>query len=324
MLEFILYVILFMLLVTTLALFYQWFDRKVHARYQHRVGPLITGPHGILQPLADLIKLLTKEEIIPEGSDEKIIYLSAILSVSLVLFVFLFIPMFSYEGILSFEGDLLIVIAISVIVSLLMVIAAYSTKGPFSNIGAARTLELIISYEVPFILSIASIVILVRSITISEIVENTINTLPPIIFAPIAFIAYVFSTVAKVEKVPFDIPEAETELGAGWLTEFSGRTLAMFRLSLDLKLFFMAALGAILFFGGVGLGFSINPLIDPLITFLIFFIKVTVIVFIITTIRSIVARYRIDQAMNIFWRWIIPLSILQIILIIMLRCFEII
>ncbi len=313
-------ILIWVLLSFIFALFYEWFDRKVYARFQNRVGPQITGYKGILQPLADFIKLLKKESIFPVGSNTFLIIFSAISSVALIFFILLFIPLYDFNAPLSFNGDLILLFGIGVLIDILIIITGYSVACPYSNAGAAREAEMIISIEIPFGVSLATIIAISKSISIKENLIFQSLGVPLIIFAPLGFIAYILSSMAKVEKVPFDAPNAESEIVAGWSTEISGRTLALFRLSSDLDLFFLASFGAVIFLGGPTLPYFNLPellFFNQILNFIILFIKTLGIIFLITMIRSLTARYRIDQVIKFFWKIIIPLAMLNLIAIIM-------
>ena len=315
-------ILVWILLSFIFALFFEWFDRKLYARFQNRVGPQITGYKGILQPLADFIKLLKKESIFPKGSNIFLIKFSAISSVALTFFILLFIPLYDFNAPLSFKGDLILLFGICVLIDFLIIITGYFVGSPYSNEGAARKAEMIISFEIPFGISVATIIAISQSITIRENLSFQLLGIPLIIFAPLSFIAYLFSSMAMIEKVPFDAPNAESEIVAGWSTEISGRNLALFKLSSDLKMFFVASFGAILFLGGPVLPYFNNPkllLLNPILNFIMFFIKISIIIFLITMIRSITARYRIDQVIKFFWKVIIPLAMLNLILIIIIN-----
>ncbi len=311
---------MWILLSLIFAFFYEWFDRKICARFQNRVGPQITGYKGILQPLADFIKLLNKENIIPKQSNIFLIKFSAISSVAFVLFTMLFISFSGFYAPLSFSGDLILLFGIGIFIDLLTIITGYSVASPNSNIGASRMVSMIFSFEIPFGISIATIIAISKSITIKNILLFQSLNYPLIIFAPLSFIAYLISSIAKIKQVPFDAPNADSEIVAGWSTEISGRNLALFRLSSNLELFFLSSFGALLFLGGPVLPFFNFPqliFVNQVLNFAIFFIKTSLIVFLITMIRSITARFRIDQIINLFWKYIIPLTILNLFLVIL-------
>ncbi len=296
-----------------LAFISEWVERKVVARAQSRVGPLFAGPKGILQPLADFIKLMLKEEINPVGADRLLLTLIPILSATMFMFTLFFIPIWGPYGYLSLPGDLIFLLGISAIFGGLIIMTGYSNPGPYSNIGAARYGELFISYEVPFVLSAAAPAIIAGTVTVGKIVEyQCYNGIILGVFAPIGLLIMFLSTMSKLERVPFDVGEAETEIAAGWQVELSGRRLAFYRLALNLELIFGVGLIVSLYLGGPTGVFLFEPL--WLSCTIWFFIKFFIVLIIVSIFEALMARFRIDQVLNIFWKYITPLAILQIIL----------
>jgi len=316
------YVIIASILFLLLSMLLEWVDRKVYAHVQHRVGPFVTGYHGILQPLADFLKLMNKEEVIVEGSDEFLLHAMPILSLSLVLFALLFIPITSIEGILSLRGDLIIILAISVIIHVLYIVTGLSQPSFFASVGAARWGQLLVSFEVPLLLSVASAALVANSITLSDIVSFQISNFPIGFFAPLSLLATLFSSLAKLEKTPFSIPDAETEIAGGWLVEISGRRLAIFRIVTDAKYLLLSSLVVTLFLGGPS-GPTL-PGLEPIMYTLWFLIKLIIVAMILSYIRGIVARYRIDQAIRFFWFRITPLAALNLVVLIVLSAIGVI
>ncbi len=316
--QFIVAVLLTTFFAVFFAFFLEWIDRKAYARFQHRIGPLVTGPHGILQPIADFIKLMNKEEITPDEADRLLLTLTPIFALSIPIFSFMFVPTFDISGVLSYPGDLLLVLILASLYTIMISLTGFSNPGPFSGIGASRNAEQFIAYEIGLFLSAIAPALLAGSINLSEIVsfqvqQSFIHFLRSRLFLIPAMIVFLLSTLAKIEKVPFDAPEAETELGAGWQTEISGRRLAFFRLATDLKLLFTSALFVTLFWIGP-VGFTIPGLKS--VSYLFWFVvKVVIVVLILSSIRSILARYRIDQILEIFWSYLIPLALLQILIV---------
>jgi len=310
------YVIIASILFLLLSMLLEWVDRKVYAHVQHRVGPFVTGYHGILQPLADFLKLMNKEEVIVEGSDEFLLHAMPILSLSLVLFALLFIPITSIEGILSLRGDLIIILAVSVIIHVLYIVTGLSQPSFFASVGAARWGQLLVSFEVPLLLSVASAALVANSITLSDIVSFQISNFPIGFFAPLSLLATLFSSLAKLEKTPFSIPDAETEIAGGWLVEISGRRLAIFRIVTDAKYLLLSSLVVTLFLGGPS--GPVLPGLEPIMYTLWFLIKLIIVAMILSYIRGIVARYRIDQAIRLFWFRITPLAALNLVVLIVL------
>ena len=300
--------------IITFSLFYEWIDRKFYAKLQNRVGPHLAGPFGILQPLADLIKLLSKEDIVPSAADRFLFSLTPILAPSLILFASMFLPIAGVHGILSLEGDLIILIAILSIYSIVVYLAGQGSMNRLASIGATRGILQLIGYEIPLTLTILSVGITAGSLRISDIVVmHAVKGTPLILVSQaIGFAIYLIASQAEMERVPFDIPEAEQEIVAGWEVEYTGRRLALFRLSKDLELFFLSGLAAALFLGGP-LGPVISGL-EPLLYTIYFLIKSIIVLMIFTAIRAVFARLRIDQMMLFSWKYLMPLALVQLII----------
>ena len=289
-----------------LAFFYEWVDRRYVARLQNRCGPIYVGPFGILQPIADFIKLLSKEDITPEHAEKKLFAIIPIMLFASTLTALMCIPIFELNALVSFEGDILLVFFMIMFSSISIFLGGISSLNRFSLVGSVRTALQMLAYEIPMGLAIAGPAIISGSLSITKIVfwqsENTCM----IILQPLGFIIFILCAVAELEKVPFDAPLAETELVAGWETEFSGKKLALIKISEDLSLLLFASLMSSLFLGGPYGLFLIPPTLCSLL-------KITICVLIISTIRALFARFRIDQAVRGFWKIILPLAILQII-----------
>ncbi|MHA1617248.1 MAG: complex I subunit 1/NuoH family protein [Candidatus Njordarchaeales archaeon] len=297
----------------------EWLERKFVARMQSRIGPLVTGPKGFLQPLADFLKLMSKEEITPTGADKLLLTIIPILQASLVTFSLMFIPIFSPEPILSYPGDLIFIIGLSAIFATLIVLTGYVTPSPYAIVGSARYAELTISFEISYVLSIASAALIAGSTIIADIARFQTVYGPIFIYAPLGFVIMLISTMAKTERVPFDIAEAETEIAGGWQVELSGRRLAFYRLSMDLELLLAISLCVALYLGG-----GYGPFVDvfgPIMYFVWFLVKLIILVFIVSLVEAIMARYRIDHVLRGFWKAITPLAVLQALLAVIVRAY---
>jgi len=302
------------LFIGIISLLYEWIDRKFYAKLQNRVGPLYAGPFGILQPLADFIKLIAKEDIVPKAADKMLFTLTPIFSFSIMLTATLLLPIINTSGILSFNGDVIFAIAIMTLFCILVFCAGLSSNNRFSAVGAERAVLQLLGYEIPLMLSIVGVSLNVGFLRISEIVKYQ-STHPWLIFGPqaLGFAIYVIAAQAELERIPFDIPEAEQEIVAGWLTEFSGRKLALFRFARDLELVYISGLAVALYLGG-----PLGPVIPGLESFFYtfyFIIKTIIVLLILSTIRALFARLRIDQMVNFSWNYLLPLSVLQFFLV---------
>jgi NADH-quinone oxidoreductase subunit H len=296
-------------LLLVLAFFYEWIDRKFFAKLQSRYGPLYTGPFGLLQPVADFVKLLSKEDIVPTACDKIIFSLTPLIYFALPLTALFVTPIGSQTGIISFEGDLLFLLFVFTLLAITAFLAGWSSTSRFSIIGSVRAALQMLSYEIPLGLALIGPAILAKSLSISNIVQwQSRNASWSIWLQPIGFGVIIVCLLAELEFVPFDIPEAETEIVAGWRTEFSGRRLALFRLGRDLELVLVSALVAALYLGGPqSIGF-----VPAIVTFMV---KTVLMVLLLSFLRGVFARFRIDQMTSGMWKYILPLAILQIVLI---------
>jgi NADH-quinone oxidoreductase subunit H len=317
-----------LLFILSYAFYAQWVSRKVAARLQNRQGPLHTGWQGSLQPLADFIKLLANEDITPAGADKGIFNWMPIFIFAIPLAATLLIPIQSlsslwrYDPVVSFEGDLAIILFLMSIMVLTIFLGGWSSGNLFGAVGATRVAFMMLAYEIPLTLVAVGPAILAGSLSIKKIVEwqvASINTffsapdLEGILIAGVLFIGfaiYVICLLAELEMRPFDISEAETEIVHGWQVEYSGKKLALLNEGHDVKMVLAAALLTSLFLGGPA-----GPVLPPIIWFII---KTTFCVFILSNLSVLFARFRIDQMVSGVWRYLIPLSVLQVMAVIAL------
>ncbi len=292
-----------------LAFLAEWVDRKIVARIQSRYGPLYTGPSGILQPIADFLKLLSKEDITPKWADRPIFTLAPILYFTLSLTALFIIPMSGEEALVSFEGDLIFLMFILTLLAVIAFLAGYCSVSSFSVIGGVRTALQMIGYEIPLALAIVGPALPSGTLSVSGIVQwQSSSGLWTIILQPLGFGILFICILAELELIPFDIPKAETEIVAGWMTEFSGRKLALLRLGKNLKLLLASSLISSLYLGGAQpIGF-----IPPIAFFLI---KMFIVIILLSFFHAVFARLRIDQMVSGMWKYLVPLAIIQIILV---------
>jgi NADH-quinone oxidoreductase subunit H len=292
-----------------LAFLYEWVDRKFFAKVQNRYGPLYTGTLGLLQPVTDFLKLLYKEDLVPKACDRNIFSSVPIVYVVLPLTTLFIIPISGQTGLVAFNGDLIFVMFIFALMTITVFLAGWSSMSRFSIIGSVRSALQMLSYEIPLGLALIGPAIAAKSLSISSIVQwQSANATWGLWLQPIGFGVFFICMLAELELVPFDIPEADTEIVAGWRTEFSGRKLAMFRLGRDLEIVLASALVTSLFLGGA------QPLglIPPVLVFLV---KSLFVVIMLSFARALFARFRIDQMIAGMWKYLLPIAILQIILI---------
>lgn len=280
------------------AMIYQWLDRKLVARLQNRVGP------PWYQPLADTIKLLANEEVLPDGVNPVLFILLPIIGLAGALTSALYVPMVGLSPAYSFPGDLLVTIYLLSMLTLCLGLAGANTRGRFSMLGATRTLTQLFAYEAPFLLALLGPALVAQSLQISEIM--TYSSQQWLIFTqPIGFVVVLVGLMGKLEIPPFDAPEAETEIVAGALTEYSGRGLALFRLGQWVELVVGLTLVAAFYLGGIH-----NPadyLIKTLLSLLF-----------IVTLQTTMTRLRIDQTVGLWWRYGALLVLVQWLLIFLL------
>ena len=300
--------------ILAISLFYEWFDRKLYARLQNRVGPHLAGPFGLFQPFADLVKLLSKEDIVPRAADGFLFTLTPILAPTIILFACMFLPISGLSGVISFRGDLIAVMAILSIYTIMVYLAGEGSNNRFASIGATRAALQLIGYEIPLTLALLSVAVAAGSLSLHGIVEAQLRRGFWFIagLQLIGFAIFVVASQAEMERIPFDIPEAEQEIVAGWEVEYGGRRLALFRLSKDLELVLLSGLGATVFLGGP-LG-PVIPGLEPLLYTIYFLVKSIIVLAVFTIVRTIFARLRIDQMVSFSWRWLTPPAMILIIL----------
>ncbi|MFA5875384.1 MAG: complex I subunit 1 family protein [Candidatus Margulisiibacteriota bacterium] len=287
---------LFLLVLSLLA---EYEDRKLYARFQNRVGP------PIFQPLADLIKLLGKEDVVVKESDLTIFKLMPLVALASTITAFFSIPLWKTQAIFAFSGDLIVVLYLLMVPSLTFFLGGWYSRSVYSMIGAMRSLVQLFAYEVPLFLSILAPAMLANTWSLSGMTAFYLSH--PWFWACnlLGFGVALVALLGKLEKVPFDIPEAETEMVAGMFTEYSGRLLAIFRLAINVETVVAASLLAAVFLPwGFGLPFWLS--------FLVYLLKVTFIIFLISLARSMFARLRIDQMVEFCWKYLAPLAFLQI------------
>jgi len=289
------------LFLAAFGLIVEFVDRKLYARMQNRMGP------PWYQPAADFIKLAAKKEIIPENARASMFKFMPVLALTSVTVAVLYIPTWGAQATLAFSGDLIVVVYLLTIPTLTFFLGGWYSTSLYSSIGAVRTLTQLFAYEVPLFLAILAPAIVAHTWSLSEMAqfyrENPILTLVHIPGFAVAIVAL----QGKLERVPFDIPEAETEIVGGTFTEYTGRLLALFRMAIDIEMIVGASLLAAVF---LPFGFGVGPVAG----FLLYLAKVLFIVAILATMRSVLARLRIEQMVDFCWRWVAPVALAQILL----------
>jgi NADH-quinone oxidoreductase subunit H len=297
--------------------FCEWFDRKIYARLQNRMGPTHTGRWGILQPVADFLKLMAKEDIVPERADKALFHLLPVVGIAAVSTAMVLLPLWQLNPAQSspnsFSGDIIVMLYILTLPTLIFFLAAWSSTSFFSTIGGARVLTMLFGYEVPLFLAVLGPAILAGSWRLAEIAAF-FQDRPLFLFVNvIGFFVAVICLQAKLERTPFDIPHAETEIVGGTFTEYSGKKLALFRLMTDVEMVAGSGLLAAVFLGGFPGG-----LVLGLVNFIL---KTLFVIFLLSVIRALTSRIRIDQVISFAWRYLAPLAVLQLLITILVKGF---
>tara|TARA_B100000963_G_scaffold76989_1_gene65006 strand:- start:294 stop:1211 length:918 start_codon:yes stop_codon:yes gene_type:complete len=289
-----------------------YFERKVIGAIQLRKGPNVVGPFGLLQPLADGIKLLTKETIFPENSNKFIFALSPILTFALALLGWAVIPVDFKIVLADINVGIMYVFAISSLGVYGIIMAGWASNSRYAFLGALRSAAQMISYEVSIGLIIVSVLLTSRSLNLSEIVMAQTDMWYVIPHFPM-FIIFFISTLAETNRAPFDLPEAESELVAGYNVEYSSMTFGLFFLGEYGNMILMSSMSTILFLGGWLPPFD-TEYFNIIPGFLWFLLKVTFLLFVFLWVRATLPRYRYDQLMSLGWKLFLPLSLFWIII----------
>jgi NADH-quinone oxidoreductase subunit H len=291
-----------------LVIFTIWLERKLYGRIQDRVGPNRVGPWGIFQTFPDMIKIFTKEYITPVGADKIVYNLAPILSVSAVLLTWAVIPFASTVVGTDVNVGVLYLVAVGSIGALGIILAGWSSNNKYSLLGAFRAVAQVVSYEVPMVLALLVPVLLGQSMGVNSLVNA--QSVWFIVLSPIAAFIFFTSSMAETGRAPFDLLEAESELVAGYQTEYSGLKFGMFYVGEFLHAFTISALTATLFLGGWR-----GPWAEqvPILGVAWFFIKSFIVYFVVVLIRISMPRLRIDQMLNFNWKFLTPLALVLLI-----------
>jgi NADH-quinone oxidoreductase subunit H len=280
-------------------MFYEWIDRKLVARFQNRIGP------RWFQPFADMVKLFAKEQITPGLANPFLFFGLPVIAISGALTSALYIPFMGMQPGHSFRGDLIVTIYLLSLLTMCIGLAGWNTSSRFSLVGATRALTQMFAYEAPFLLSLLGPALAAGSWQISEINQYAQNHWIAL-SQPIGFVVALIGLMGKLELPPFDSPEAETEIVAGALTDYSGRGLAIFKLGKSVELIVGITLVSAFYLGGL------NGLLP-------FVLKTLAVLLLMTVLQSLLTRLRIDQTVGLWWRFGAILVLVQILIIIFLR-----
>lgn len=300
------------IVILTMAAYLVLAERRILAKIQDRKGPDRVGPCGLLQPLADLIKLLTKEDLVPLAADKWLFYLAPAMAAVPAILIFAVIPFGAPLAVSGHTVPLLIsdlnvgvlfFLALSSIAVYGVAIGGWASNSKFPLLGGIRGLAQLISYELSMGLSVVPVVMLARSFSLTDIVAAQ-QSVPFIIYQPLAFIIFLVSITAESRRVPFDLPEAEGELVAGFHAEYSGMRFGLFFVGEYINMIVLGGLAATFFLGGWH-----GPWLPPVIWF---FLKTLAMAFFFIWTRGTLPRLRYDQLMHFGWKFLIPLALLNV------------
>ena len=280
-------------------LFYEWIDRKLVARFQNRIGP------RWFQPLADIMKLFGKEQITPAIANRFLFSALPVVAIAGALTSALYVPMMGLAPVHSFPGDLIVTIYLLSLLTICIGLAGWNTSSRFSLVGATRALTQVFAYEAPFLLALLGPALAAGSWQISEITQYAENHLLALA-QPVGFIVALIGLMGKLELPPFDAPEAETEIVAGALTDYSGRGLAIFNLGKSIELIVGITLVSAFYLGGLN---GVLP----------FILKTLLVLLLMSMFQTLFTRLRIDQTVGLWWRFGTIFVLVQILIIIVLR-----
>ena len=285
-----------------------WLERKVLGRLQRRLGPTRTGPMGLLQPLADAIKLIIKEDIIPSQSDRAIFWAAPLIVIVSAFMIWVTIPGTHAAVLKNLELGLLYIIAFAVVGILGLVMAGWGSANKYGTLGGLRAAAQLISYEIPIIMVAISVAMLAQSLDIREIVAGQ-GQYPYLAVQPLGLVIFFIAGLAEVGRTPFDIYFAESEIVGGPFVEYSGAHWSVFFLAEYINTFAVAALVALLFLGGWS-----GPWLSGNWAIIWFLVKAYGVILVIFWIRGTFPRLRIDQLMAFAWKVLVPLSFFTIVI----------
>ena len=289
-----------------------WLDRRVWAFVQKRQGPNVVGPFGLLQSLADALKYIFKEVIIPSSSNKVIFILAPIVTMTLALISWAVIPFSATQVLADINVGILYLFAVSSLGVYGIIMGGWASNSKYPFLGAIRSAAQMVSYEVSIGVIIINVLLCVGSLNLNDIIIAQKNIWFVIPLFPM-FVIFFISALAETNRPPFDLPEAEAELVAGYQTEYSGMMYAMFWLGEYANILLMCAMGSVLFLGGWLSPIDIYPFtLIPGAMWLIF--KILLLFILFSLVKAIVPRYRYDQLMKLGWKIFLPLSLLWVVL----------
>jgi len=298
------FTVIIIVFVLALVMGYIYIERRGMARMQARLGPNRAGPFGLLQPVADAIKVLLKEDIVPDKADKIVHWLAPIVAFAPTLMIFTVVPF--QDGVLLADLNIgiLYVVAISSVSTVGVFMAGWGSNNKYSLLGAMRNVAAVVSYEIPVVLAIIGVVLIAGSLSLNQIVLA--QNIPFILLQPLGFLIFFIGGCAEINRSPFDLMEADSELVAGFHIEYSGMKFALFYLAEYAEALVISAIIATLFLGGWR-----GPVLPP---WLWLVIKVIAVFFVMVWTRTTFPRVRIDQLMALAWKFLLPLALINLII----------
>jgi NADH-quinone oxidoreductase subunit H len=281
-----------------------YIERRVLGRFQIRIGPNRTGPFGIIQPVADTIKILIKEDIVPRSADGLLHLLAPAIAFIPTLMIFAVIPLQNGAALVDLNIGILYIVAISSVSVVGILMAGWASNNKYALISAMRVIAQVVSYEIPLALSIIGVVLLTGNLSMNSIVGS--QNIPFILLQPLGFIIYFIAALAEINRTPFDLLEAESEIVAGFNIEYSGIKFALFFLTEYAEALAISAIIATIYLGGWR-----GPLLPPILWFLI---KMVAVFTLIIWVRSTLPRIRIDHVMAFAWKFLLPLALINLLI----------
>ncbi|TES87526.1 MAG: NADH-quinone oxidoreductase subunit NuoH [Dehalococcoidia bacterium] len=288
--------------VLTMVMGVIYIERRGMARMQSRLGPNRTGPFGLLQPVADAIKVLLKENIVPDAADKLIHWLAPVVAFAPALMIFAVVPFGNGVLLADLNVGILYVVAISSVSTVGIFMAGWGSSNKYSLLGAMRNVAAVVSYEIPLVLAIVGVVLISGSLSLNQMVVA--QDVPFILLQPLGFLLFFAAGCAEINRSPFDLMEADSEIVAGFHTEYSGMKFAMFYLVEYAEAVAISAIIATLFLGGWR-----GPILPP---WLWFVVKVIIVFFAMVWTRTTLPRIRIDQLMAFAWKFLFPMSLFNL------------
>lgn len=298
-------IIVILAFVLSMVIVFIYIERRLLGRFQIRLGPNRLGPEGIFQPIATALKVLLKEDVVPAKADKVIHFIAPLIVFIPILLIFAVVPIHKGAIFTDLNVGIVYVVAISSISAVGIFMAGWGSNNKYALIAAMRAVAQMVSYEFPIVLSIIGVVLMVGSLSMNQIVES--QSIPFFLMQPLGFVIFFIGALAEMNRCPFDLLEADSEIVAGYHTEYSGMKFAMFYLGEYGHTTVHSAVISTLFLGGWQ-----GPLLPPIIWLLI---KMIIVFFVIVWIRSTLPRLRVDQLMSFAWKGLLPMAIINLFII---------